>query len=134
MTLPLFMEDIYDALRAAVQALGGAKVVAGRLWPHKPIESAKKDLLDALNRDNPRKLDNEEFLAVLRMAKEAGFHHAKHWIDADLGYEPTPVTDPAIQKDRLAEEMARALDVLASVTKAAERLNALPPSLLKRTA
>ena len=128
------MEDIYDALRAAIQASGGPKSVAGRLWPHKPIDQAKKELLDALNRDNPRKLCNEEFLAVLRMAKEAGFHQAKHWIDNELGYDPTPVADPAIVKDRLADEMARALDVLESVARAAERLNVgLPSSLLKRT-
>lgn len=128
-SLPLFLEDVYDALRAAVQALGGAKIVASRLWPHKPVEQARKELLDALNRDNPRKLDTEEFLAVLRMAREAGFHQCKHWIDAELGYEATPIVDPHIQRDRLAEEMARALDVLANITKAAERMRDSMPNL-----
>lgn len=133
-SMPLFMEDIYDALKAAVQAIGGPKIAASRLWPHKPAEQAKKELNDALNRDNPRKLDNEEFLAVLRMAKEAGFHQAKHWIDSELGYDPTPVADPVIQKDRLADELARAIVALENVTRAAERLNAVnaPASLLKR--
>ena len=132
-SLPLFMEDIYDALRAAIQASGGPKSVAGRLWPHKPIDQAKKELLDALNRDNPRKLDNEEFLAVLKMAKEAGFHQAKHWIDGELGYDPTPMADPHVQRDRLAEELGRALDVIEGVSRAAQRLNVdVPISLLKR--
>ena len=120
---PLFLEDVYDALRAAIQALGGPKVVAARLWPHKPLEQARKELLDALNRDNPRKLDPEETLAVLKMAREAGFHSAKHWIDMDVGYDPSTPTDPEVQKDRLAEELARAADNFAALTKAVERLN-----------
>lgn len=120
---PLFMEDVYDALRAAINALGGPKVVAARLWPHKPIEQARKELLDTLNRDNPRKLDPEETLAVLRMAREAGFHSAKHWIDSDVGYDPSTPTDPAVQRDRLADELARAADKFAALAKAVERLN-----------
>lgn len=120
--LPLFLEDIYDALKAAVQAAGGAKVVAGKLWPHKPIEQARKELLDALNREQPRKLDPEETLAVLRLAKEAGYHGAKHWIDADLGYQQTPPTDPKIERDRLAEEFARAADSFKNLERMAERL------------
>lgn len=123
-SLPLFMEDIYDALRAAVQALGGAKVVAAKLWPHKPIEQARKELLDALNRDNPRKLDAEEFIAVLRMAREAGFHQAKHWIDGASGYEPSDPLDPAIQRDRLAEELAHAARRFQELTQAVQRLGA----------
>lgn len=121
-SLPLFLEDIYDALKAAVQALGGAKVVAARLWPHKPVEQARKELLDALNRDNPRKLDAEEVMSVLRMAREAGFHQAKHWIDAALGYDPTPPADPAMERDRLADELARAADNFAALQRTAERL------------
>lgn len=122
-SLPLFMEDVYDALRAAVQALGGAKQAAGRLWPHKPIEQARKELLDALNRDNPRKLDAEEILAVLRMAREAGFHNAKHWLDVAIGYTPTPPSDPQVERDRLADSLARAAEEFAALTRAVERLN-----------
>lgn len=99
-SLPLFLEDIYDALKAAVQALGGPKVVGLKLWPHKPMEQARKELLDALNRDNPRKLDPEEVMAVLRMAREAGFHNAKHWMDVELGYAPSQPVEP---EDELAK-------------------------------
>lgn len=121
-SLPLFLEDIYDALRAAVQALGGAKTVAARLWPHKPVEQARKELLDALNRDNPRKLDAEEVLAVLRMAREADFHGAKHWIDAALGYETTPPTTPDQQRDRLADAIEQATHTLQAALSVAQKL------------
>src|SRR5690349_20697723 len=102
-TLPLFIEDVYDALRAAVQAAGGAKTVAGALWPTKPIEQARRDLLDCLNRDNGRKFDAEEIIAVLRMARDAGFHQAKQWVDNAAGSQPTLPMDPVIERDRLAD-------------------------------
>jgi hypothetical protein len=121
----LFYEDIYDVLRAAVQAIGGTKAVAGRLWPHKPISEAQRELLDALNRDRPRKLDAEEVLAVLRMAKEAGFHQAKHWVDSDLGYQPSQPLDPKIERDRLADELARAAETFKGLQRAVERLHAV---------
>lgn len=119
----LFYEDVYDALKAMVQAAGGAKVVAARLWPHKPVEDARRELLDALNRDRPRKLDPEETMAIMRMAREAGFHAGKHWIDNDLGYQASAPADPKLERDRLADEMARAADTFASLQKAVERLN-----------
>lgn len=103
----LFLEDIYDALKAAVMYLGGPKVVAARLWPNKPIDQARRELLDCLNRDNDRKFDLEEVLALLRMAREAGFHQAKHWIDREVGYQETPPADPVVERDRLAEAMER---------------------------
>lgn len=119
----LFYEDVFDVGRAAVQAAGGAKVVAGKLWPHMPVAEAQRKLLDCLNRDRPEKLCIEEFLAVLRLAKEAGFHQAKHWVDNDLGYQPTPPQDPKIERDRLADELARAADTFKNLQRAVERLD-----------
>jgi hypothetical protein len=121
-SLPLFLEDVFDALRAAVQAAGGAKAVAAKLWPHKPIDQARKELLDSLNRDNARKLCVEEVMAILRMAREAGYHGAKHWIDSEIGYQPTPQADPKIERDRLADELARAAEHFRTLQRAVERL------------
>lgn len=133
-TQPLFLEDIYDALQALVWRLGGAKTVGGRMWPHKPAEQSRQQLLDCLNRDNARKLDLDELLALLRLAKEAGYHDTKHWLDGELGYEPSAPSDPAIQRDRLADEMARAAENFDRLHQAVARMNdvALPASLLKR--
>lgn len=119
----LFYEDVFDVARAAVQAAGGAKVVASRLWPAKPIAQAQKELLDCLNREAPRKLCIEEFIAVLLMAREAGFHQAKHWIDNATGYQPTAPQDPVVERDRLAERMATMTEAFREMTRAAERLS-----------
>lgn len=120
--MPLFLEDVFDALKAAVQASGGAKSVAERLWPAKPVEQARKELLDCLNRENARKLCIEEALAILKMAREAGYHDAKHWIDAESGYQPSAPSDPKIERDRLADEFARASETFRGLQRAVERL------------
>lgn len=118
----LFYEDVFDVARAAVQAAGGAKQVASKLWPNMPVAEAQRKLLDCLNRDRPGKLCIEEFIAVLKLAREAGFHQAKHWIDGEVGYQPTPPTDPKIERDRLADELARAADHFRALQRAVERL------------
>lgn len=118
----LFYEDVFDVARAAVQAAGGAKSVAAQLWPSMPIGEAHRKLLDCLNRDRPGKLCIEEFMSVLKLARESGFHQAKHWIDNELGYQPTQPQDPKIERDRLADELARASENFKNLTRAAERL------------
>jgi hypothetical protein len=93
----LFYEDVFEVTRPQCRPRAGAKAVAKILWPHKPIIEAQRELLDCLNRERPQKLCIEEFMAVLRMAHDAGFHQAKHWIDEALGYQPTM---PAGSEDR----------------------------------
>lgn len=118
----LFYEDVFDVGRAAVQAAGGAKAIASKLWPHMPVAEAQRKLLDCLNRERPEKLEIEEFLAILRMAREAGFHQAKHWIDLETGYQPTAPADPKIERDRLAEEFAKAADAFKALERTASKL------------
>lgn len=118
----LFYEDIYDALRAAVQAAGGAKAVGPKLWPAKPVPEAQRALLDALNRDRERKLDPEEQLAVLRLARDAGFHGGIRYICELLGYTtPTPL-DP---RDELAELQRRFIDSVAQQRAIGDRIERL---------
>lgn len=123
----LFYEDVFDVARAMVQASGGAKVVASKLFPNTPIAEAQRKLLDCLNRERAEKLCIEDFLALVRFAREAGFHQGKHWIDVETGYQPTPPADPKIERDRLADELARASENFKNLTRAAERL--LEPAL-----
>lgn len=127
----LFYEDVFDVARAMVQAAGGAKVVAGKLWPHKPIAEAQRELLDCLNRERPRKLCMEEFLAVMRMAREAGFHQGKHWIDQDTGYQPTPPSDPKVERERLAESLDRAAENFMELTRQVKLLQEREGTKLK---
>lgn len=123
MTQPsLFYEDIYDALRASIQAAGGAKAVASKLWPSRPAADAHRDLLDALNRDRPRKLDPEEVIAILRMAKDVDFHAGKFWLDEALGYERGRPVSTAEEVDTAAEAMRSAANQLRAATEMLERI------------
>jgi hypothetical protein len=118
----LFFEDVFDVTRAMVHAAGGVKAVAARLWPNTPISQGHRELLDCLNRERLRKLCIEEFMAIVRMAREAGFHQGKHWIDQDTGYQPTPPADPKIERDRLADECARLTEAFKNMQRTMERL------------
>ena len=118
----LFYEDIFECVKAAVQHCGGAKEVGPKLWPIKSVFQAQKQLLNCLNREEAQKLCIEELMAIMKMAREAGFHQAKHWIDEALGYQPTPPKDPKIERDRLAEELARAADNFERLRRVVERL------------
>lgn len=67
----LFHEDVFDAMRSDAEQIGGPrglKVVAGHLWPSKPVDQAARWFADCLNRDRPAKLDPEEFIHFLVLA------------------------------------------------------------------
>lgn len=123
------MEDVYDALKGAVAALGGAKQAAELIWPNQPGKD--KVLLDCLNPNNDRKLDVLEIMALLKFARQAGYHQAKHWIDESLGYEPTNPKDPDVARDRLADALERAATNFDELTRQAKQLleRAPPPTL-----
>lgn len=119
---PLFLESIYDALRAAVDAVGGPKAAGVALFPSKSIEDARRLLLDCLNPARAERLDPEQTLHLLRIARDAGFHGAKHWIDDELGYAPTPPIEPDDQSAELARVIAAASDQLRRATDALDRI------------
>lgn len=97
---PLFVESIYDALRAIVGHLGGPKTVGKLLWPAKSELGARGQLLDCLNPERNDKLDPDQIVMLFRLAREAGFHVAKHWLDAETGYQPSLPANPADEEAR----------------------------------
>lgn len=52
----LFFDDIADAIRVTVQALGGNKVMGCKVWPEKAPDAAARHLSDCLNAHKPEKL------------------------------------------------------------------------------
>lgn len=95
--------DTYDALWGAVKALGGAKKVGPRLRPES--RDADQWLRNCLNREHAQKLDPEQVVLILRWACEAGYHDAKHYLDADCGYQPSM---PMALEAELASMLQRA--------------------------
>lgn len=120
----LFYEDVYDALRAAVQACGGAKEVGPKLWPSKPPLQARNALLDCLNRNNERKLDPEETFRIFRIAREMGFHAGFHYACDFIGYHKPAAVSPKEEADGILERAAELASASRAVATQLERLHA----------
>lgn len=118
--LPIF-DSAEDALRYAVQHLGGAKQIGPMLWPDKPADQAARQLLDCLNPDRPEKLAISQMMMILRKARDAGYHAAMQWMASELGYDVHPITQQE-EVDRIATVLSEASRVMADGILKLERL------------
>lgn len=83
----LWHDSILDALGAAVQAAGGIKRVAGKLWPALDATSAAARLRACLNPDHAQKLDPEETDMIIGLAADADDHSVMQYLARKHGYE-----------------------------------------------
>lgn len=101
---PLFCEDITEALRATVQALGGPKKVGYELWPTLGVDGAGNRMRDCLNAERREKLDPLDLLALLKMARAHGCHILAAHLMRDAGYaDPQPI-EPEDQRAELQRQ------------------------------
>lgn len=120
------MTKIYQVLNQCVNRAGGAKVVASKLWPDKSTESAHRMLLDCLNPHRPAKIDPEQLMKILRLARERGFHDGMNFMADEIGYaKPIPV-EPA---DKLAELQRRFILSSQILKDMAEQITAMELSI-----
>lgn len=61
---------------------------------------------------------------MLQLAREAGHHAAKHWIDGECGYAPTPPVEPEDEAAELARTITSAAETVRRATEALDRLEA----------
>lgn len=94
----LFDDSIFDALGAAVQAAGGVKRVACKLWPTLDPTIAAARLRGGLNPEHAQKLDPDEQRAIARIGKEVGCHSVMEFLALDLGYELKPLSPVEAKK------------------------------------
>ena len=116
-----FYEGPEDALRAAIQALGGAKKVGVALWPDKGVDAAARLLMDCINPARNEKLDYTQHMLVYKMAKDIGVHSPFAWCAAQIGYDIKPVTK-AEEVDRLTSVVEQSSRTLAAAVAALERI------------
>lgn len=116
-----FYECAEDALKAAVDAMGGAKQVGALLWPDKTPDAARTRLLDCLNTHRPERLDLSESMFILKRAKEAGHHAPFAWLAAEVGYDAKPVAK-AEEIDRLTTVIEQSSKTMAAALATLERL------------
>lgn len=118
-----FYEGPEDALRAAVQALGGSKRVGAMLWPDKGVDNASRLLLDCINPSRAEKLEASQIMRVFSLAKEAGCHGPFAWFAGEIGYDVKPITK-AEEVDRLTTVVEQSSKTLAAALSALERIQA----------
>lgn len=117
----LFFESPEDALRTAIQALGGAKKVGAMLWPDKSIDNAARLLLDCVNASRPEKLEITQIMRVFALAREIGCHAPFAWFSGEVGYEAKPIVK-SDEVDRLASMIEQSSKLLAASLAALERI------------
>lgn len=118
----LFYEDEYDALRACVQALGGAKKVGHMLYPDKSPDKAGEHLLNALNPNHAQKLSFSEGVFIMKKAREVGVHVAMYHIAKECNYtQPAPL-EPEDQISDLQRQFNKSVELQSQIVKQLERL------------
>lgn len=120
-----FFEDVNDALREAIRALGGYKKVGPKLFPDVLEDQAANRLRDCLNPDRRDTLTPSRVLMILRMAREAGFHGAMSFIAFDAGYEPPRPVVPEDQENELQRAFVDAVSTLETIQKQLQKVQGL---------
>lgn len=128
-----FYEGPEDALRAAVQALGGAKKVGALLWPDKGVDNASRQLLDCINPSRAEKLELSQIMRIFSLAKDAGCNGPFAWFAAEIGYDIKPITR-AEEVDRLTTVVEQSSKTLAAALSALERIQSANVIRMERSA
>lgn len=103
----LFHEDFRAALEHAIKALGGYQAVGATLWPSKKLEAADRWLRDCLSNERPAKLEIDEIVEILRLARAEGIHCALHQLCDDAGYERPSIAAGKTQSQMIAQKMQK---------------------------
>lgn len=114
-SIPETFETLNDALKEAVRAAGGNKVVGAKLWPELPLDAAANRLRDSLNPDRRDKLSPEQAQLVLRLACEADYHGAMAYWCFGASYDTPHPTTPDQQNDELQRQFVAAVEGLAVI-------------------
>jgi hypothetical protein len=113
--IPMFVDDLSDAIRATVNALGGMKAVGVELRPEKSAVDAGKWLADCLNTAKRDRLDPDQMAFIRRKARSAGVHILAAFEAQDAGYAPPiPIAleDEAAQLQREFIASVKALECI----------------------
>jgi hypothetical protein len=121
----LFHESLYEANRATVAALGGAKAVAQALYPEKSPDDAVRYLLDCLNPDRNAELHPEKLLMLYRIARAKGIHTGISYFVGEAGYAATPI-EPEDEVASLERDFIASAQRMEDLVKRIERLRQRP--------
>lgn len=122
--VPLFVEDLNEAIRATVNALGGMKAMGVELRPEKSAVDAGKWLADCLNPAKRDRLDPEQMAFLRRRARQAGCHILAAFEMQDAGYAPPVAIEPEDERAKLEREFIASVKALEVIQQRLARVTA----------
>lgn len=121
-TVPMFFEDIEDALREVVRCAGGPKVVGAKLWPEIDPDKAGRRLSDCLNDTRREVLSPSQVMLLLKIGRQIGCHAAINFIARESGYgDPSPM-EPEDEIARLQRDFVESVKGLGEMATRIERM------------
>lgn len=122
---PLFHDDIYEAIRTVVMALGGTKKAGALLWPDKPVDQAGVLISNCLNRARPEKLDPEQLIFLAKQGRAVGCHALPAFINAEAGYAPPQPIEPEDERQRVQREFVQGMADMKQLLARLEKLEGM---------
>lgn len=107
--IPMFVEDYNDAIRAAVQALGGFKRVGAELKPDLAADAAGRWLADCLNPEKRDILPPSALAWIRRKARAESCHILASFELQDAGYAPPQPIEPEDERAALQRDFVKAI-------------------------
>lgn len=123
-------EDDLEAVRDAVRALGGTKVVGSALRPEMAVDHAAAWLKDCLNVERREKLSLPRVIKIMRMAHDAGYHGPAQFLAHEMGYVAQPV-EPADEVAALQRAFIESVQAQRSIADRIERLTKVALGVVK---
>jgi len=124
--IPMFVEDLNDAIRDTIKALGGYKRVGSEMRPDLGVEGAGRWLSDCCNPDRRDKLSPEQVAWLRRRARQQGVHILAAFEAKDAGYAPPKPIEPEDERAELMREFTRRAAEMANLTKLLAGAGLLP--------
>lgn len=131
MQMSLIHESITDAIREAVQAIGGNKKLGALMFPDLPVDQAAGRIRDCLNPDRRELFSPDQVLMIARLAKSSGNNTIMGYLAAELGYLKPVSIDPEDEIARLQREF---VDATRSLHHMASRIESITATSVRRAA
>ena len=124
MQMSLLHESINDAIREAVQAIGGYKKLGAMMFPDLPADQSAGRIRDCLNNDRRELFSPEQVLMIARLAKSSGNNAVMEYLATELGYLKPVAIDPDDEIARLQREFVEATKSLHHMASRIEAITA----------
>ncbi|QQP98725.1 hypothetical protein JHW38_00210 [Lysobacter enzymogenes] len=102
--MPVFVDDLNDAIRATVNALGGMKSIGSELKPEKSAMDAGRWMADCLNPEKRDRLTPDQLSFIRRKARAAGVHILAAYEMHEAGYQPPVAIEPEDERAKLQRQ------------------------------